>query len=355
MSQNKESNILISFVLPTYNVERYIRNCIESIESQDFQDIGYEIICVEDQSTDGTRELLESLRNDHLRIIYNQKNSGPSFSRNVGLCEAKGKYVWFVDSDDLLYPDCIRRGGILKLLEEHRPDALTMRFLKVPEEFAVDAQFQMEPFPTSFSWEETLFAAAPIEADTKKTMTTVWGVLFKTELLRKENLTFDEDMSIGEDTDFYMFFPRKNVKILRTESICYLYRQRAGSLLHSSARYRYGYLTNLRILEKYIRLHSSETQSGKAQKKSEKAMLANLKYNVAQTLVMVNDRAYVKEQLKILREKGYYPFRWNISALKNKRVSVIKRLSLFLLPVYPIFLLINRQCCKSQNTHNKLE
>lgn len=347
MSRNAEQNILISFVLPIYNVEKYLRACVASIYSQDFGSINYEVICVEDCSTDGTRVLLESLQKeyDNLKIVYNKQNGGLAFSRNAGLREAKGKYVWFVDSDDLVYPGCVP--GLVKLLEENDPDLLSASFIKVPEEFCLDVSFQPEPFSTSFHWGENLIKEAPTEAYTKKVMTTACVVLFKTELLRRENLTFDEDIVMSEDADFYMFFP-KGFKILKSEAICYLYRQRGGSILHSPKRYQRGYLSNLYILEKYLRLHENDVLSGKQQKKERKAMLANLKYNIAQTLVLVDDRAYVKEQLKILRKKGYYPFPCNYATLKNRRASIAKRLALFLLPIQPIFLLVNSQQCKKQ-------
>ncbi len=350
MSRNDEQDILISFVLPIYNVEEYLRDCVDSIYSQDFGSINYEVIGVEDCSTDGTRALLESLQKEHdnFKIVYNKQNGGLAFSRNAGLREAKGKYVWFVDSDDLVYPGCVP--GLVKLLEENDPDLLSGSFLKVPAEFSIDAEFRPEPFSTSFHWGENLITEAPTEAYTKKVMTTACVVLFKTELLRRENLTFDEDIVMSEDADFYIFFP-KGFKILKSEAICYLYRQRGGSILHSPKRYQRGYLSNLYILEKYLRLHENDVLSGKQQKKLQKEIIANLKYNMAQTLVLVDDRAYVKEQLKVLREKGYYPFWFNFSALKNKRVPLMKRLALFLLPIQPIFLLINsRQSQKQKHT-----
>lgn len=344
MSSDAERSILISFVLPIYNVEKYLQDCIASIASQDYGSINYEIICVEDCSTDGSRALLESLKEKYgnIKIVYNKQNGGLSFSRNAGLREAMGKYVWFVDSDDLLYPNCMQ--GFINLLSAHNPDVLVGNFLKISEDFSLDANFQAEPFSDSYHWGENLIASAPREADTQKVMTTIWAALFKTELLKKENITFDEDIIMAEDTDFYMFFPKK-FKILKSEAICYLYRQRGGSILHSPKRYQRGYLANLYILEKYIKLHEDEILSGE-QKKEHKAMLDNLKYNIAQTLVLVDDREYVKCQLKMLKEKGYYPFAFNYNVLKNNRISIAKRLALFLLPIRSIFLLINRRHSK---------
>ncbi len=88
---------LVSIIIPTYNVGKYIDQTLESIFNQDFTD--YEIIVVDDGSTDATQSVLESFKN---RISYcYQENRGPAAARNVGIKMAKGKYIAFQDGDDL--------------------------------------------------------------------------------------------------------------------------------------------------------------------------------------------------------------------------------------------------------------
>lgn len=86
-----------SIIIPVYNVEFYLRECIDSVLLQDFQD--YEIICVNDGSTDNSLEILKSFSDSRIKII-NQENQGLSCARNSGLDIALGQYVWFIDSDD---------------------------------------------------------------------------------------------------------------------------------------------------------------------------------------------------------------------------------------------------------------
>jgi glycosyltransferase involved in cell wall biosynthesis len=95
------SGVGISVIIPVYNVERYLAECLDSVLSQTFADI--EVICVNDGSTDGSLEILEKYRRIDRRIkLINQKNGGLGYARNVGFDNAKGEYISFIDSDDFV-------------------------------------------------------------------------------------------------------------------------------------------------------------------------------------------------------------------------------------------------------------
>ena len=90
-----------SIIIPVYNVEKYLVECLDSILGQDFSD--FEMICVDDGSTDASSAILEEYRKKDPRVhVVTQKNSGQSVARNVGIINAHGKYLCFVDSDDML-------------------------------------------------------------------------------------------------------------------------------------------------------------------------------------------------------------------------------------------------------------
>lgn len=91
----------LSIIIPVYNVELYIERCINSITSQNI--IDYEIICINDGSTDRSLEVLYSLQKNNPKIkVFNQQNCGLSATRNRGIELSGGKYILFVDSDDYL-------------------------------------------------------------------------------------------------------------------------------------------------------------------------------------------------------------------------------------------------------------
>lgn len=99
-------NELISVIVPVYNVENYIDNCLESIIKQSYQNL--EIILINDGSTDKSADKCQRYRKKDNRIKYYEKsNSGPSDTRNYGMEKSKGKYITFVDSDDVLAVNCL--------------------------------------------------------------------------------------------------------------------------------------------------------------------------------------------------------------------------------------------------------
>ena len=99
----------LSIIIPVCNVEQYIGPCLESIYRQGLQDEDFEIIIVNDGSTDRSMAVVEDVvsRHHHISII-DQDHAGPSVCRNAGMEKATGEYVLFVDSDDLLMDRCGR-------------------------------------------------------------------------------------------------------------------------------------------------------------------------------------------------------------------------------------------------------
>ena len=117
----------LSILLPVYNVEPYLRECVESIASQ--ADDGVEIMLVDDVSTDGSRSLLHTLQGElkgRLRLLQHQVNGGLSAARNTMLEAATGEYVWFLDSDDVLAPGAI--ADLKSVVERDRPDFVMCDF-----------------------------------------------------------------------------------------------------------------------------------------------------------------------------------------------------------------------------------
>lgn len=95
------STLGLSIIIPVYNVAEYLDRCVKSVLSQDYCD--YEIILVDDGSTDGSGHLCDELAKQHAHIsVIHKPNGGQGSARNVGLSHAKGKYIWFIDSDDYI-------------------------------------------------------------------------------------------------------------------------------------------------------------------------------------------------------------------------------------------------------------
>jgi len=110
-------NIKISIVLPFFGVEKYIEECLRSLVSQTLREI--EIICIDDQSPDRSRIIVEEFmkQDPRIRLLVNEQNMGVAVSRNRGMEEARGEYVYIMDSDDFLRPDAME-----KMYEQARRD-----------------------------------------------------------------------------------------------------------------------------------------------------------------------------------------------------------------------------------------
>lgn len=102
-------NLRITVIIPVYNVEKYLARCLDSVLAQTFRN--FEVICVDDASPDGSSKILRDYadKDERIRILKNESNSGLSHTRNVGLAQARGKYVYFLDSDDTIEPECLER------------------------------------------------------------------------------------------------------------------------------------------------------------------------------------------------------------------------------------------------------
>ena len=100
--------IKVSVIIPVYNVQAYLRQCMDSVTGQTLRDI--EIICVNDESTDDSLQILEEYVAKDKRVqIITQKNAGAGAARNNGMRHAKGKYLSFLDADDFFEPDMLEK------------------------------------------------------------------------------------------------------------------------------------------------------------------------------------------------------------------------------------------------------
>lgn len=113
----------LSIIIPVYNVENYIQECIESILNQGLSYDEFEVILVNDGSTDGSKNLCESIVSENFNIkLINQKNKGQSSARNKGLELAKGDFIFFIDADDYLKPNYLKE--LLEIIEQNSLDFL---------------------------------------------------------------------------------------------------------------------------------------------------------------------------------------------------------------------------------------
>ena len=112
-------DVFYSVIIPVFNSEKYLSDCLKSVLNQNHTN--YEIIIINDNSTDSSKKILNKFKKKYskIRILNNKINLGVSASRNKGILKAKGNYIVFLDSDDLLLPNALQ--GICKKTTTHDP------------------------------------------------------------------------------------------------------------------------------------------------------------------------------------------------------------------------------------------
>lgn len=222
------AEVLLSIIVPVYNVEPYLQDCLNSFYAQNSPEEIYEVICVNDGSSDKSAEILDEYASHHknMRVLH-QKNAGVSAARNVGLDHAVGKYIWFVDADDFIAAGII--DDILARLQNNDCDQLAI-------------------LPTQFIDGESVSCFSEVSKDeySEKIKNYLITRVLKNQSIQQIGLRFNTKMSYQEDNVFYTtLFPHLHKKEQLHDRIGYFYRIRQGSLSR-------GGTANERIIASYM-------------------------------------------------------------------------------------------------------
>lgn len=207
----------ISVIIPVYKVENYLDKCLESVENQTFKDI--EIICVNDGSPDGCLKILENHAKKDKRIkIISQKNQGISMARNAGLNVAKGEYVYFLDSDDMIA--CYAMEKALAAIEKYDAEVVEFQCKSYQDGEYID----YKNYPYEDLGEEVIESKEgqnPLEAFNSGPI--VWNKLWKRSTIEENNIRFAKDVNMGEDELFNWITLQHVQKFVRDNNVYHFY------------------------------------------------------------------------------------------------------------------------------------
>ena len=210
----------ISIIIPVYNVEKYLERCLDSVLNQSYKNL--EIILINDGSTDNSLDIcLKYAKKDNRIKLINQNNSGISEVRNKGLEAAKGEYIAFVDSDDVIDKDMFKT--LYNNLLKYDSDISSCNYKIFHNKINFDKE---EYYNKIFSKEESLKDIISNGVLTNF----LWNKLFKKELFN--NIKFPKNM-IYEDMYVMPKIIEKTTKIVYTNQILYGYFQRENSYVNS--------------------------------------------------------------------------------------------------------------------------
>lgn len=220
-------NPLVSLIVPIYNVETYLEECLDSALGQSLSAV--EVICVNDGSTDGSRAILKSYETHDPRVrVIDKENGGLSSARNVGIDASRGEIIMFLDSDDMLTSDACEK--VCKRFAETSADIVTFGAECFPEGAASTHMKEcLSPHDIvyhTFS-EDLLFK--------ENSRPYACRSAFRRTYLDEHHLRFFEDITFGEDQVlFFQAYPQASAVALMSDKL-YRYRiTRKGSLMNSA-------------------------------------------------------------------------------------------------------------------------
>lgn len=209
----------VSVIVPVYNGERYLEECLESLFSQSYPDI--EVIVVNDGSTDSTADILQRLVEDGNELkIVTTPNGGLSHARNIGMAAACGDYVYFLDSDDAIHPSAITI--LMELMSKTKADIVGSSFATSELAPIAIKNVNVEIFDPHEAMAHALYQ--------RRMLSPAWGKIYRRQIFDDGNL-FREGILYEDLDSFYRFFEKAN-KIVHVEEPLYFYRSTPGSLLH---------------------------------------------------------------------------------------------------------------------------
>ena len=211
----------ISIIIPVYNVQKYLPQCLDSIVCQSYTN--WEAILVDDGSTDMSGQICNTYATkDDRFVVIHKENGGAASAKNIGLDHVSGHYVTFVDSDDFVEPDWLKT--VISIAQESFADVVEYDFDKVFQcgservnHFPEKTEFSVESYLEQYlqTWTSSLF----------------WNKLFHYELLK--NIRFKKERRCIDDEFFTYKALSNGKKIVRISNVLYHYRQRASSAVYN--------------------------------------------------------------------------------------------------------------------------
>jgi len=240
----------ISVIVPVYNVEKYLRQCLDSIVKQTFTD--FECICVNDGSTDNSLSILEeySKKDNRFKVVY-QENKGLCSARNTGLKYITSQYITFIDSDDFVSSDYLE--NLLNVAIKENSDIVYCRHKMY---YSLDNKYESGPNKEKLN---KLFSQYEIAQNTEKTKYILDIVensrsacmkLYKVETLKKNNLSFFENIYAEEDYAFNIVYNLFSTNISFLDEELYFYRKQIKSITTNNDNFRINSINSFVCLTK---------------------------------------------------------------------------------------------------------
>lgn len=213
----------VSIILPVYNAESTLRRCVESVLNQEYAD--FELLLIDDGSQDGSAALCDTFAVEDKRVrVIHKENSGVSDTRNLGISQAQGRWLQFIDADDWITPDATKL--LVRAAEERQCDLVISDFYRVVGE-RVSHKGDIDETRV-LSREE--FAAHMMENPADYYYGVLWNKLYRRDIVEQHRLRMNPAISWCEDFMFNLEYIRRAESFLALQVPIYYYVKTKGSL-----------------------------------------------------------------------------------------------------------------------------
>ena len=289
--------IKLSFIVPIYNVEQYLRKCVDSLLNQDMPLSEYEIILVDDGSPDACPQICDEYAAGHENIrVVHRENGGLSAARNSGIGVAQGEYVCFVDSDDYWVPNVLE--GLMAQVEKEQLDVLRFDYQNVNEKSEI---FNPNKYPHRVD-ENSLITDGQTYLDTRMEYACyAWQFIIRREIVN----SFTPSIHF-EDVEWLPRVMLMAKRVNRSTAIVYNYLMRNGSITQTQGnkeKIRKNTNDEIYVIEQYKNYRTQYPKCGWLYN-MQSCMVTSVLTIVAKSLY--NER---KAYIQRLREENVFPLR----------------------------------------------
>lgn len=270
----------ISVIIPVYNVEKFLKKCLDSVINQTYKDI--EVILVDDDSTDNSGKICDEFANTYSYIeVIHKKNEGLGLARNSGLKVATGDYVIFVDSDDFLEKDTVL--NFVNILNKYHADTVIGGYKRVNlnNEVISEVSYDEKLYEGADVYHKLfpkMLGSSPKGNDSIKM--SVWNVMYSMDIIKKYNLRFVSERQIISEDIIWNFDYFKHSSLSKVTSFNeYNYRVTPGSL---SQKYRPNIFESFVHLYMLLKQRINDENLGKeALNRAQRQFLVNIRYSIS--------------------------------------------------------------------------
>lgn len=307
-----ENSGLISVIIPVYNVESYLRECVDSVLSQTYEN--YEIILVDDGSTDNSGKICDDYADKNNKItVVHKENSGPSPTRNAGIRVAKGEYIYFLDSDDYLDETAFE-----KLVQIAKNEEADIVFFDAKSFADPEGSFEVKQgYLRKNSYKTDLGYSILTELNKNKDFHCSIPLLFiRRRFLNESGLLIAENIYCSEDMLFtYQLFCLAK-RVSQCHQVLYYRRYRKSSIVTSKKTARH-FLSCKAVYEE-IKAFSAEIN--KIEDGTAKAFIVRCAFNALDTFNKISneDKAENKKAYKLLKKSILQDNAYGNTALKMR-------------------------------------